>query len=213
MTDDSQLNSMHETQTSATLLMRVQDLEDHEAWAAFVQRYAPVIFTWCRRFHLQESDCADVTQDVLVKLMRSMQTFEYEPGRGRFRGWLKTVTANAVRDLARSWEGRIKGGGDNKLHQFIDTLQAPDAIESLTGDIEEQYKRELLDQAAITVKARVKAHTWQAWELTSVDGEPSASAAEKLGVAIGDVYIAKSRVNKMLADEVRRLQALDENSP
>jgi RNA polymerase sigma-70 factor (ECF subfamily) len=137
MNDDSQENQKSSAHTSLTLLMRLQDLEDHEAWTVFVQRYTPVIFAWCRRHHLQESDASDVTQDVLVKLMRSMQTFQYTPARGRFRGWLKTVTANAIRDSKRSWAERIKAkGGDESFQQFLAALQAPDAIESLAGDIE-----------------------------------------------------------------------------
>lgn len=132
MNDDSQDNLRSGAHTSVTLLMRLKDLEDHEAWAVFVERYTPVIFAWCRRFHLQDSDASDITQDVLVKLMRSMQTFQYQPDRGRFRGWLKTVTANAIRDSKRSWEVRIKGGGgDESFQQFLSALQAPDAIDCL----------------------------------------------------------------------------------
>lgn len=212
MNHQSQPISAFETHTSATLLLRLQDIEDHEAWAAFVERYAPVVFSWCRRFHLQDSDAADVTQDVLVKLMRSMQNFQYEPGKGRFRGWLKTVTANTVRDMVRSWEGRIRGGGDDNTFELLNSLQAPNAIEALAVDIEAQYQRELLERAAATVRPRVRAHTWDAWELTSVNRLPAAKAAQQLNVAIGDVYVARSRVNKMLSEEVKRLQAADEGA-
>ena len=194
------------THTSATLLLRLQDIEDHEAWAAFVESYAPIVFSWCRRFRLQDSDAADVTQDVLVKLMRSMQEFQYEPGKGRFRGWLKTVTANTVRDLSRSWENRIRGSGEDNVRDALNSLQAPDAIESLAADLEAQHQRELLNQAADAVRPKVREHTWEAWRLTSMEHVPAKRAATELGMTIGDVYVARSRVNKMLAEEVRRLQ-------
>ncbi len=212
MDRNPQQNSAFETHTSATLLLRLQDVEDHEAWAAFVKRYAPVVFAWCRRFRLQDSDAADVTQDVLIKLMRSMREFRYEPGKGRFRGWLKTVTGNTVRDMARSWEQRIRGGGDDNSHQLLNSLKAPDAVDSLAADLEAQYQRELLDRAALSVRPRVKPHTWQAWELTSLKQVPAATACVQLGVAIGDVYVARSRVNKMMAAEVQRLQTADESA-
>ena len=57
------------------------------------------------------------------------------------------------------------------------------------------------------VRARVKASTWNAWELTSVKGQSAADAARSLGVAIGDIYVSRSRISKMLAAEVKRLQA------
>jgi len=203
-------SSVFGTHTSATLLLRLQDLEDHEAWAAFVERYAPVVFSWCRRFSLQDSDAANVTQDVLVKLMRSMRSFRYEPGKGRFRGWLKTVTANAVRDLARSWEGRIRGSGDDSRQNPLNSLQAPDAIESLSADIEAQYQRELLAKATDLVRPRVKPANWAAWELTSVKNLPAVKAASEIGITIGAVYVARSRVNRLLAAEVARVQQLEE---
>jgi RNA polymerase sigma-70 factor (ECF subfamily) len=206
---DNLKNGVH---TRASLLLRLQDLEDHEAWTVFVERYTPVIFAWCRRFHLQESDASDITQDVLVKLMRSMQTFQYSPAQGRFRGWLKTVTANAIRDSKRSWAERTKGrGGDDSFQQFLSALQAPDAIESLAKDIEIQHQRELLEQATDLIRARVKANTWNAWEQTSVQGKSAAEAARDLDVAIGEIYVSRSRVSKMLAAEVKRLQLSSEH--
>ena len=59
----------------------------------------------------------------------------------------------------------------------------------------------------------MKPHTWDAWELTSINRLPAAKAAQQLNVAIGDVYVARSRVNKMLSEEVKKLQAADEGSP
>jgi RNA polymerase sigma-70 factor (ECF subfamily) len=198
------------THTSATLLLRLQDIEDHEAWAAFVETYAPVVFAWCRRFRLQDSDAADVTQDVLVKLMRSMQEFRYEPGKGRFRGWLKTVTANTVTDLSRSFERRFRATGGEDSRAMLGSLQAPDAIEALASDLEARHQRELLEQAAAVVQPRVKPHTWEAWKRTSMERVPAAEVAAQLGIAIGDVYVARSRINKMLTIEVQKLQQADD---
>ena len=58
------------------------------AWASFVDRYAPAIFHWIQSHGLQDSDAADVTQEVMLKILRSIRTFEYDPARGKFRGWL-----------------------------------------------------------------------------------------------------------------------------
>ncbi|MFK7820786.1 MAG: RNA polymerase sigma factor [Planctomycetaceae bacterium] len=197
------------THTSATLLLRLQDIEDHDAWTAFVETYAPVVFSWCRRFRLQDSDAADVTQDVLVKLMRSMQEFRYEPGKGRFRGWLKTVTANTIRDLSRSFEQRTRATGSKDTQALLNSLQAPNAIDALVTDLEARHQRELLEQAATAVQPRVKQHTWEAWKRTSMERVPASEVASQLGIAIGDVYVARSRINKMLTEEVQKLQQAD----
>ena len=75
-----------ETPTSGTLLMRLRELDDRAAWNEFVERYAPRIYGWCRHHRLQESDAADVTQEVLGKLVKVIRSFEYDPRRGSFRG-------------------------------------------------------------------------------------------------------------------------------
>ena len=130
------LNTEYGTNTSRTLLLRVREPQDRQAWEEFVNRYAPQIFNWCRRYQLQESDAADVTQDVLVKLVRTMQDFQYDPARGSFRGWLKTVTANAVRDLVGNWKKAGRGSGDTAVLQVLATIEDEKAIEALSAEIE-----------------------------------------------------------------------------
>ena len=95
--------------TSSTLLFRIRDVSDSEAWGQFLERYTPRIYAWCRRYQLQESDASDITQEVLTKLIKAMQSFEYDASRGSFRGWLKTVTNNAIRDFLSSRSGSDQG--------------------------------------------------------------------------------------------------------
>src|SRR5262245_59330891 len=109
------MNKQESTKTSRTLLLRVRDADDREAWEAFVHRYAPRIFYCCRQYRLQESDAADITQEVLIKLVRVMRDFQYDPQRGSFRGWLKTVTANAARDAIAKWRQADRGSGDTAV--------------------------------------------------------------------------------------------------
>src|SRR6516162_11665330 len=84
--------------TSPSLLRRLQNRAAQEAWqeawAEFVRRYGPRLYSWCRRWQLQDSDTQDVTQTVLVKLVTKMQTFEYDPARS-FRAYLKTLARYA----------------------------------------------------------------------------------------------------------------------
>src|SRR5437764_4931 len=80
--------------TSASLLLRLRtEPEDASVWNAFVDRYCPLIYGWSRGYGLQDADAQDVTQNVLVLMVRKMRTFQYEPSK-RFRSWLATVTHN-----------------------------------------------------------------------------------------------------------------------
>ena len=199
-----------ETVTSQTLLLRVRDPEDVEAWNAFVQRYAPRVISWCRQNGLQESDAADVTQDVLCKLITAMQAFDYNATRGRFRGWLKTVTANAVTDSLRRWrraDRTAAGQGDQAADPFA-SLVDQKATDELARAIESGYREELLDEAHRIVRQRVQPRTWQAYAMAAVEQQSAADVAEQLGVRVADVYVAKSRVIKLLREEVSKLRAV-----
>ena len=196
---------MDDTHTSATLLLRLRDLGDQEAWNEFVERYAPQVFRWCRENSLQDSDASDVTQEVLGKLVVCMQDFEYQPNKGSFRGWLRTVTRNAVRDLARRWERKLVGSGDTQVHEFLHHIAAPEKLETLRETIQSQYEQELIMEAESRVKLRVNDRTWRAYRMAAVDQIPAKQVAEQLQMPISEVYVSKSRVIRHLRDEVARL--------
>src|SRR5262245_6818045 len=80
--DVSLMNEPSAMRTHASLLMRLrQSDQDQAAWNAFVDRYGPQIFAWCRHWGLQDTDAEDVTQTVLLKLAEKLRGFEYDPSR------------------------------------------------------------------------------------------------------------------------------------
>ena len=180
-------------------------MDDVQAWGEFVDRYAPKIFSWCRRFCLQDSDAADVTQEVLCKLVSAMRSFEYDRKRGRFRGWLKTITSNTVRDLIAR-QSRARASGDTRTVKMFEMLEDESATNALAETIESAYQQELLAAAEAGVQIRVKPTTWQIYQLAAVQQLPATSVAEQLCIKISEVYVAKSRVIKMLRDEVHKIE-------
>lgn len=196
--------------TSTTLLQRLRDVSDAEAWNDFVDRYSPRVFEWCRKNSLQDSDAADVTQQVLLKLVTTMRTFEYDQHRGTFRGWLKTVTTNTVRDLARQWQNRnVRAAGDTVTAEQLNSISTPSALDELSQRIEAQYRDELLREAESRIRVRVKTETWDAWHQTAVEQKKVVDVAAAVGMTVAEVYVAKSRVNKMMRDEVQRMEAAE----
>ena len=155
------------SRTSVTLLGRLRrDPDDQAAWNDFVERYQPKILQWCRRWRLQESDAQDVTQAVLLKLNTLMATFAYDPSRS-FRGWLKTLTHHAWRDLVAESKRVGLGSGGSRMEEFFDNLQAGD---DLIEHLEEEFRSELMDQAMGRVRSRVAPRTWDAFRLTALEG-------------------------------------------
>jgi RNA polymerase sigma factor (sigma-70 family) len=196
----------HSSRTSVTLLRRLrQDPNDEAAWNDFVARYEPKIFQWCLGWRLQESDARDVTQDVLLKLHGLLAKFAYDPSRS-FRGWLKTLTHHAWRDLVDDRKRLDDGTGDSGMQGFLESVVAGD---DLVKHLEEEFRRELMDEAMERVRQRVAARTWDAFRLTALEGCSGAAAADQLEMNITRVYTAKSQVKTMIQEEVRKLVKIE----
>jgi RNA polymerase sigma factor (sigma-70 family) len=191
-----------EADTSLTLLERLQiDPVDPKAWAVFVERYRPRIRRWCLAWGSQDSDADDVAQEVLVKLFAALRKFRYDPARS-FRAWLKTVTQHAWSDFIAA---RRKDPGHNAASVSL-IADSAEAQSDLERQLEEAFDRELLDVAMHRIKARVKPATWDAFQLTAIEGLSGVEAAQKLGMPVANVFVAKHRVQKMLQEEVRLLK-------
>src|SRR5262249_44542995 len=122
--------------TSPTLLGRLcQNQNDEQAWQAFVERYGPKIYGWCRQWQLQEMDAEDVTQNVLLGLARKLRTFVYDPQRS-FRGWLRTLTNHALADFVADRSRPDSSSGDTRV---LEILKGVEARADLLVRLEEQF--------------------------------------------------------------------------
>jgi RNA polymerase sigma-70 factor (ECF subfamily) len=81
-----------------------------------------------------------------------------------------------------------------------------EARDDLIGRLDEQFDRELLELACIRVRLRVEPHTWEAFRLTAIERLAGAAVADKLGIKVATVFKAKSKVQKMLREEIGRLE-------
>jgi RNA polymerase sigma factor (sigma-70 family) len=190
------------SRTWATLLARLRlEPSDQAAWGEFVAHYGPVVRSWCQRWHLQEADVEDVTQNVLLRLSVKLPDFVYDSSRS-FRAWLKTLTKNACSDFLRRCAAASAGSGDSAVQHLLESVPAQ---EDLLARLDEAFDRELLAIASESVKARVAPQTWEAFRLTAIEGVSGADAAARIPMQVSQVYVAKRRVQQMLQEELSRL--------
>jgi RNA polymerase sigma-70 factor (ECF subfamily) len=188
--------------TSPTLLMRLRhDPLDQDAWEQFVGRYGRTIYRWCRTWGLQEADAEDVTQNVLTELARQMRTFAYRP-EGSFRAWLKTVSHRAWCDFLDSRQRALRGTGDSAV---LEMLRSVESRQDLLQHLDNEYDRELLEQAFLRVRERVQPRTWAAFRMTAIEDMSAADVAAQLGMKPGAIYVARSKVQKMIQEEMAEL--------
>jgi RNA polymerase sigma-70 factor (ECF subfamily) len=189
--------------TRVTLLTRLRrDPSDQAGWDEFVERYGRHIYRWCRQWKLQDADAEDVTQDILVKLTQKLRAFAYDPSRS-FRGWLKTVAHHAWRDFAESRGHARRAAGTGQVQELMLTLEAR---EDLAQKLEEAFDLELLEAAEVRVRLRVAPRTWEAFRLMAFEALPVAEVAARVQLQVAMVYVAKSKVQKMLQEEIGNLE-------
>jgi RNA polymerase sigma factor (sigma-70 family) len=190
-----------EPATRASLLLRLRDLGDAQAWSQFVRLYLPLVYEYLRRRGLQDADAADVAQNVLTSIAGAMPGFVYDPGRGSFRGWLLTVT----RSRAVEWwqkERRQAALAGSAAGDWADQR----AIEAERAAWEDDYRHALLACAAERVRPQIQENTWQAFWRTSLEEQPVEAVAAALGMSVGAVYVARSRVMARLREVVGELE-------
>jgi RNA polymerase sigma factor (sigma-70 family) len=193
--------------TRVTLLMALRsDPGDQLAWSAFVDRYGPQIHAWCLRWRLQEADAQDVTQMVLVKLVRQLPDFAYDPSRS-FRGWLRTLTAHSWNDFLGAQVRGVRGSADAGVAEMLNTVEAR---VDLVRHLEEAFDQELLELAKEDVSRRVEPHTWEAFRLTAIEGVAAAEAASRFGIRVATVYRARHVVQTMLRETLAALESGEE---
>jgi RNA polymerase sigma factor (sigma-70 family) len=176
--------------TRPSLLLRVRDVDDSDAWREFVQLYTPLVFGHCTRHGLQEADAADVAQEVMRVAADSMPEFQYDAHRGKFRGWLLQTTRHRLYKFFAQSKRAPQPASETAIERFLDREPGPDE----EARWEEDYRQQLFDWAAEKVRPEFQPATWDAFWLTAVESVSVKEVAGKLGISVGAVYIARSRV-------------------
>jgi RNA polymerase sigma-70 factor (ECF subfamily) len=188
--------------TRHSLILRLSDPADADAWREFVSLYEPLVYDLARRKGLQDADARDLCQEVLVTVARAIDRWDPDPGRGTFRGWLFRIVRNLlVNFLTRQHYPR--GSGSTSVQELLDAQPAADP--SATALFEAEYRRRVFRWAADEVKGEFTPATWQAFWHTAVGGRSPREVAEELGLSIGAVYIARSRILARLRQRIGEL--------
>ena len=191
---------MSEYTTHQTLLKRLTSGKDADAWSEFNGRYGPLIRGMARRQGLQDADCDEIVQEVLSSLVRAMSTFEYDPTKGKFRGYIKTITVRAIVAKRRRADPVIQSS----------KMEASAISDSgLDEAWENEWRQYHLRLAMQTVNEEFNVSDLAAFDAYAIRGEQADQTAISLGISIDRVYQAKSRILRRL-EELIEFQVKEE---
>ncbi len=189
--------------TRASLLLRLRDPQDEEAWRQFVDLYAPLVYGYARKQGLQDADAADLTQQVLGAVVGAVGRLDYDPKRGAFRNWLFTIARHKLANWNAACGNKMRGSGDTRTQQFLERCPDRDDAEAVW---EIEWQRSLFAWACEEVRRQVAEKTWQAFWLTAMEDQPGKQVASKLGLSVGAVYLARKRVLARLRELIESAQ-------
>jgi len=196
--------------TRHSLIVRLSDRRDAQAWDQFVSIYEPLVFRLARSKGFQDADAREISQEVLIAVSRAVERWRPDPEAGRFRDWLFRIARNLMINFMTRRHHQSIASGDSQVAELLEQQIDLDTSESAEFDLE--YRREVFRWAAEQVQTQVKEATWKAFWLTSVEQQTVAEAAESLSLSVGAVHIARSRVRARMRQCVAQWEADTEES-
>jgi RNA polymerase sigma-70 factor, ECF subfamily len=190
-------------QTSASLLERLRDRADSDAWSRMVDLYSPLIRKWLGRYGLAQADVDDISQTVLSAVVANLPHFQHNGRVGAFRSWLRTITVNSVRQKFRADRKRPDSPGGRALIASLSEWEDPESHLSQLWD--RAHDAHVLRTLLTWAEPEFETKTWQAFRRQVLDETQPRSVAAELDMTVNAVLIAKSRVMKRLRELSRGL--------
>ena len=190
-------------ETRPSLILRVRDPNDADAWNQFATLYRPVILRLARRKGIQTADAEDLAQQVLLSVAGAIERWQPDQQRARFRTWLQTIVRNAILNAVQRRSPDQAAGGDCDPERFESNQTARTDDEETLRD---EYRRELFHQAAQRIHAEFAEDTWDSFWKTAVQGVDIETLSAQSGRTRGSIYASRSRVMKRLREAIEELE-------
>jgi RNA polymerase sigma-70 factor (ECF subfamily) len=191
---------MNETRQS--LLLRAQTGEA-DAWKDLTDLYRPLIIRWLNRQGVPAVDLEDLSQDVLLSVVKHLPAFEHSGNRGAFRSWLRTIVCNRTTDYWRAIGAGAPASGGSGAIAALQQIADPDS--DLNRQWDEEHDRYVLGCLLDAVDEEFEPATLRAFRRLALDDAGGAEVAEELGMSVAAVYRAKSRVLQRIRQDAEGL--------
>ncbi len=196
---------MHQPETRASLILRLKGPRNELAWTEFVSAYESFLRQLVIRQGVSERHLADVTQQLLATIARSVEGWTDDGNPASFRRWLRRVARNVVIKFMSRERRQIGGKGGSEFLELLQKIPDKTSDEGLR-----QYEHELVVWAANQVREEFRPTSWSAFWETLIDGRSVGDVATKLGVTPGSIYMSRSRIMARIRERIREVDEVDD---
>jgi RNA polymerase sigma factor (sigma-70 family) len=209
MNDVSSSMPLSAYHTSESLLLRLKDGQDEQAWQEFHELYGRLIFGYSLHFEISHAEAEDIVQEVCVKVFRQIIRFDYSRERGRFRGWLKTMTRNTVIDYLRRKQSRL-----NSTREFQQYHEQKLEAESTHDEQiwKQEWEKAIFETALERVRSRVGEDTFLVFQRYVLDDQSAADVSEETALDANAIYAVKHRMLNYIRKEARQILKANEDA-
>ena len=186
-------------ETSLSLLASIRQSNDAQSWIRLVELYSPLMKGWLSAYRIQGADADDLVQEVLAFLSQELPGFDHNQRTGAFRNWLRRILVHRMQNYWRSNRRRQPAQGGSQMLQELAELE--DDQSGLSRIWDQQHDRDVVARLLQLVRPRFQSNTWEAFHRQMFQGQNPAQVAQELGMTIGSVYMARSRVLACLRAE------------
>src|SRR5438477_6337554 len=196
--------------TRRSLVDRLGNWDDGKRWQEFFDTYWKLIYSAARKSGLTDAEAQEVVQETVITVAKNIGKLKYNPAVGSFKGWLLQITRWRIADQFRKREpGNVKRprSTDDRLTATIERV--PDSqIVDLDEVWESSWKENLFEAAVARVKKKIEPKQFQIFDCYVRKEWPAQKVAERLGVNVGQVYLARHRVGALLKKEIKALEKI-----
>jgi len=191
-------------ETSTGLLFRLRNRADAEAWQRLAEIYTPLLYAWLRRHALQPADADDVVAEILATLARELPSFRYDRRKGSFRGWLRVILTNRLRNFRRAHQALPVSGADSS-DNLLDQLA--DDRSDISQEWDREHDQHVVTRLLLLIQPDFEPGTWEAFRLVMLEGLDAGEVADRLHLSRNAVYLAKNHVLRRMREEAAGLIA------
>jgi len=175
---------------------------DAAAWEEIVQRYNRRIYNICYRFAGSVDDAQDLTQDVFIKMYRTLQTYDVE--RGAFMTWVTTITRNLLVDhFRKTKQDRVTDSIDGAPSEHEDAMPLSEQIRDTSATPDSRVQSRETSETVHRALQKLSPELRESVILRDLQDMDYKEIAHVLKVPEGTV---KSRINRGRAELARLLQ-------